>query len=310
MKPIRKLNDLVKTLIDIPSRTLAVAMGEDPDTILAVAHAVKKKVINAILVGDKKEILKVAKRKEINSSIFEIIHMPGEIEATEEAVRLVREKKADMLMKGLVKTPNYMKIILDRRNGLLPVDGLLSHVAVMEVATYPKLLIVSDAAIIPEPDLNQKVQILHYTTEIANAIGIEKPKAAMVSATETISFKVQSSVDAAVITAMTQRKQIKGVIVDGPLSLDVSLSKKHCKIKGLDSPINGEADILVFPNIETANTFYKCTTLLAKGISASVVVGTTVPVILTSRTDDDDSKFYSIILAAKLATERSLNSLA
>ena len=304
MKPIFRLKDLIETVKGEPKKSMAVAVGQDPDTILAVARAVKENVVKAILIGDENEICRVAKERSIDSSLFEIIPISDPVSATVEAVKLVREKKANMLMKGLVKTTTYMKAVLDKDYGLLPKGGLLSHVAIIEVSSYKKLIIVADAAIIPTPDLEQKRQILQYAIEVANAIGIKMPKASLVSATETISFKVQSSVDAAVITAMAQRKQIKGAIVDGPLALDVSLSSKHCAIKELISPINGEADILIFPNIETANTFYKCTTLLADGRTASLVVGTTAPVILTSRADDDDSKFYSIVLAARLAAKR------
>ncbi len=301
MKPIHRLQDLVDAVKSDSTPIVAVAAGYDPDTILAIARGVKEGLIKTILVGEEEKILRVTKEKGIDPSIFDILPVTDAESATLEAVRLIREKKANILMKGLVKTATYMKAILDKENGLLPKGGLLSHAAVMEIPTYPKLLIISDAAIIPNPNLDQKIQILKYAIEVANAIGLERPKAALVSATETISFKVQSSVDAAVITAMAQRKQIKGAIIDGPLALDVSLSPEHCAIKGLESPINGEADILIFPNIETANTFYKATTLLAYGKVASVLVGTNAPVVLTSRADDDDSKFYSIVLAARLA---------
>lgn len=308
LKPIRKLKDLLEMVKAETTPKVAVAAGQDPETISAIAWAVKEDVVKAIMVGEEKAILRVAEDRGIDPSLFEIVSVVDEVTAAVEAVRLVREKEADMLMKGLVKTATYMKAVLDKNNGLLPKGGLLSHVALMEIPAYSKLLIISDAAIIPEPDLDEKIRILEYTIEVARALGVELPKVALVSATETISFKVQSSVDAAVITAMTQRKQISGAIVDGPLALDVSLSREHCKVKGLESPINGEADILIFPNIETANTFYKSTTLLAKGTAASMVVGTTAPVILTSRTDSDDTKFYSIVLATKMVAKRFFES--
>lgn len=305
MKPIRKLKDLFETVKGESTPTVAVAAGQDPETVQAVYRAVKEDIVKASLVGDEATILNVCKEMKIDPASFECVQADDDMSAAGRAVQLVREKKADILMKGMVKTTTYMKAILDKEDGLLPADGLLSHIAVMEIPSYPKLLIVSDAAIIPAPDLEQKVQILKYTIEVANALGNPMPKAALVSATETISFKVQSSVDAAVITAMTQRKQITGAIVDGPLALDVSISPEHCAIKGLDSPINGESDILIFPNIETANTFYKCSILLARGRAASMVAGTTAPVVLTSRADDDDTKFFSIVLAARMAAQRT-----
>ncbi len=299
---IRKLSELVNEVKGGPRMTLAVAAGEDPATIHAISRAALEGLIRVVLIGAQQRIEDLASGHNSEfAKMVKIMHVEDRNETAKVAIQMVHDGEADVVMKGLVRTSVFMKAILDKEHGLLPQGGLLSHAAVMEVPTYPKLLIVSDAAIIPNPDLDQKIQILKYTIAVANAIGIELPKAALISAAETVSFKVQSSVDAAVITAMAQRKQIKGAIVDGPLALDVSLSPEHCAIKGLESPINGEADILIFPNIETANTFYKATTLLAHGKTASVVVGTTAPVVLTSRADDDDSKFYSIVLAARLA---------
>jgi len=303
VKPILKLQDLLDVVQGEATPTIAVAAGQDPDTILAINRAVKENVVKAIMVGNKEAIVRVANEKGVEQIDFEIVSVSDPEHAVLEAVQLVREKKADMLMKGLVKTSTYMKAVLDKDKGLLPKGGLLSHIALMEIPAYTKLLIISDAAIIPMPDLDQKLKILEYAIEVAHAIGNKLPKAALISATETVSFKVQSSVDAAVITAMARRKQLEGAIVDGPLALDVSLSKEHCVIKGLESPINGEADILIFPNIETANTFYKCSTLLAHGKTASMVVGTSAPVVLTSRADEEDSKFYSIVLAARMAVK-------
>lgn len=308
IKTVKRLKDLLEMVKADTTPRLAVAAGQDPDTMTAIAKAVKEDVVKAILVGDEKAIQEILRNKSLDASLFEIVHAESEVDAAEEAVRMVRAKEADMLMKGFVKTAGYMKAILAKDTGLLPKDGLLSHVALMEIPAYPRLLIVSDAAIIPEPVMDEKIKILEFAIEVAHALGNKMPKAALVSATETISFKVQSSVDAAVITKMSQRKQIRGAIIDGPLALDVSLSKEHCKIKELESPINGEADILIFPNIETANTFYKCSTLLAKGMAAGMVVGTNAPVILTSRADSDDTKFYSIVLAARMAARRFFES--
>ena len=306
LKPIHRLKDLLEVVKIGETPTMAIAAGQDPDTLLAIAKAVEEDVVKAVLVGRIDEIQKVMKEKKIDPGLFEINAVEDDVAATVEAVRLVREKEAEMLMKGLVKTATFMKAILDKNKGLLVPEGLLSHVALMEVPAYPKLIIISDAAIIPEPNLDEKIKILEFAIEVAQALGIDVPKAALVSATETISFSMQSSVDAAVITAMTQRKQITGAVVDGPLALDVCLSKEHVRIKGLESPINGEADVLIFPNIETANTFYKCATVLARGMAASMVVGTDAPVVLTSRADSDDTKFYSIVLAARLASMKKM----
>jgi len=285
--------------------TLAVAAGEDPATIDAVARGVLDGLIRVILVGDENRInIQAKQHSDEFAGMAEVLHVPDDRETAKTAVQLVHDGKADILMKGLISTDTFMRAVLNRDTGLLPEKGLLSHVAVMEVSTYPKLILVSDAAIIPNPTMDEKVRILNYAVKVAESLGIDMPRVALVSAAEKINFKLQSSIDAAVIKGMADRHQISGAIVDGPLALDVSLSPEHCKIKGLESPINGEADILVFPNIETANTFYKSVTILSHGTSASVVVGASAPIVLASRADSDDSKFYSIVLAARMAASR------
>lgn len=305
MKPIKKLSDLFETLAKTHSPRVAVAAAQDVDTIIACNRAVEKNIVKVTLVGDKDQIEKIIKENNFDLSNFDIVSEKDESEAILKAVELIKEKNADFLTRGLGKTEVYLKSILDRDRGLIPSGGFLSHVAVMDIPSYPKLLMISDAAIIPNPNFDEKIKILKYTIDIAKTLGNTLPKIALVSATETISFKVQSSVDAAVITAMAQRKQIQGAVIDGPLALDVSISPEKCKIKGLDSPINGEADVLLFPNFETANTFYKSMTLLAQGTAASILVGSTNPIALTSRADSIDSKFYSILFAAHLAVHNN-----
>jgi len=300
----KHLKELLKEVKQDHSPTLAVAAGQDEETIQAVNRARKENVCKVTLIGNKDTIQEVSQKNKIDLNSITIIDQKDTTKAVEDAVKLVREGKADFIMKGLVKTSTYMKKILDRKYGLLSTEGLLTHVAVMEIPSYPKLLLISDAAVIPKPTMEQKLKMIEYAVEIARALKNKKPKVALISAVETISIKVKSTVDAAVITAMNKREQIKGGIIDGPLALDVALSKEHCRIKGLESPVNGEADILIFPNIETANTFYKSTVLLANATAAAVVAGTTAPVILPSRADDDDTKFYSIVLAAKLASKK------
>jgi phosphate butyryltransferase len=310
MEPIQKLVMLEEAVKGGPRMTMAVASGDgDPATVHAVVRGVLDGLIKVVLVGVQSKIERIT--RDLDSAFtrsVEIVNVEDEIQTARTAVQLVRDGKADLVMKGLISTDTFMKAVLDKEIGILPKGGLLSHVAVMQMPAYPKLLLVTDAAIIPNPTMDEKVQILNYAIEVAHSLGIEKPKAALVSAAEKINFKLQSSIDAAVIKAMAERKQIKGAIVDGPLALDVALSAENCRIKGLDSPINGEADILLFPNIETANTFYKSVTILAHGKSASILVGAKSPVVLSSRADDDDTKFYSIVMAARMASHRRLRT--
>ena len=285
---IERLDELVNEVKDSPTKTIAVAAGHDYETMLAINRATNENVVRAVLVGDKSRMEQVAKEHSIDLTKFEIVNIEDEVEAAVEAVKLVGSKKADLLMKGSVKTAEYMKAILHREYGLLPPGSLLCHIAALEIPTYHKLLIISDAAI-------------KYTTEVARYLGIELPKVAILSAVETVNPRIPSSVDAAIMTLMNRRNQIKGAILDGPLALDVALSKEGCRIKDLESPVGGDADVLIFPNIESANIFYKSSTVIAGGKTAAVVAGTTAPVVLTSRADNDDSKFYSIVLAAKLS---------
>jgi phosphate butyryltransferase len=298
---IKRLSEIVEEAKKGKTMTLSVACGEDPHTIEAVGRGVREGIIKATLVGNKSKIEKVSREHNVDPQAFEVMDEPNEEKALKLAVRLVKQKERDFLMKGLVDTSKYMRVILDKENGLLPAGKILSHVTVVEFPLHPKLLIVSDVAVIPKPDLPAKIAMTNYCIEVAHSLGIERPKVGIIAAVEKVNLKMDETLDAAVISKMAERDQIKGAIVDGPLALDVAVSKESCEIKGLKSSVDGDADILVFPNIETANVFFKTCTQLAGGEIAGVVAGTEVPCILTSRADSEDSKFYSIALGAVLA---------
>jgi phosphate butyryltransferase len=298
---IKRLNEIVREAKRGKSMTLSVACGEDPHTIEAVGRAVREGIVKATLIGDRGKIEKVSKEHSVDPQAFEIMDEREEGKALRLAVRLVKQKERDFLMKGLVDTSKYMKAILDKEMGLLPPGQILSHVTVVEFPLHPKLLIVSDVAVIPKPDLPAKIAMTSYCIEVAHSLAIEKPKVAIIAAVEKVNLKMDETLHAAVISKMAERGQIKGGIVDGPLALDTAVSKESCEIKGLRSAVDGDADVLIFPNIETANVFFKTCTQLAGGEIAGVVAGTEVPCILTSRADSEDSKFYSIALGAVLA---------
>lgn len=305
MSQIRSLEQLVADLKGKPSRRLAVAAGHDENTIQAAAKAAAENIAEVTLVGDKARIEALCSGFGLSADVFTIVDEADEARAGAEAVRLVRIGEADVLMKGLIGTDKYMRLILDKEKGLLPPKAVLSHVTVLDVpgyrALHNKLLFVSDVAIIPEPDLATKLKIVQYVVDAAHAFGIADPKVALLAATEKVNPKMTACVDAAVITQMNRRGQIKGATIDGPLALDVACSTEACAIKGLESPVNGAADCLVFPNIETGNVFYKAVTVLGGGKLAAAVVGTTAPCVLTSRSDSEESKFYSIALGCRLA---------
>jgi phosphate butyryltransferase len=304
MTPVRSLDQLVAQLKDQPSRRVAVAAGQDPNTIQAAARAAAERIAEVVLVGHRERIAGLCRDFSLDLDVFTVIDEPDEARAGAEAVRLVRAGEADVLMKGLIGTDKYMRLILDKEKGLLPAKAVLSHVTVLDIPAYraaqDKLLIVSDVAIIPDPDLPTKLKIVQYVIEAAHAFGIAEPRVALIAATEKVNPKMPACVDAAIITQMYRRGQITGAIVDGPLALDVACSPEACEIKGLRSPVGGSADCLVFPNIETGNVFYKATTVLGGARLAAAVVGTTAPCVLTSRADSEESKFLSIALGCRL----------
>ena len=301
MRPIRRLDDLVEKVKGQENRRVAVACGHDPNTIHAAARTVREGIADVTLVGDGEKVRALSTEFGLAPGLFELVEEPGEIEAGRKALEMVRRGDAHILMKGLIGTEKYMRLILDKERGLLPSGAVLSHVGILEAPQYPKLLIVSDVAVIPYPDIGQKVKMIGYCVEVAATLGVENPKVAIIAATEKVSVKMQPTVDAAILRTMAERGQIKGALVDGPLALDVAVSPECCKIKGLKSPVGGDADILIFPNIEAGNSFYKSVTQIAKGRLAAIVAGTAAPCVLTSRADDEDSKFLSIVLAASMA---------
>jgi phosphate butyryltransferase len=230
-----------------------------------------------------------------------VIDEPEPVEAAARAVALVRGGEADVLMKGLVATSDYMKKILDREHGLLPAGRVLSHVTVLEFPGLSRLLFVADVAIIPQPDLAAKLQIVEYCLHAARSFGVARPRVALLAATEKVSPKMPATVEADEIRRLAQDGRFGDAVVDGPLALDVAISPEACRIKELDSPVGGLADVLVFPNIESGNVFYKTATQLAGARVAAAVVGTTAPCVLTSRADDEESKLLSIALGCRLA---------
>ena len=299
---VTKLEQMFDLLKSKDKKRLVAAFANDSHTIGAVNQAVDMGLIEATLVGDKDIISKVCSEMKIDIDKFKIVQEPDEMKAAEKAVELINDGKGNILMKGLVSSDKYMRAILNKEKGLMAnPNSILSHVTVIENPRYPKLIIVADVAIIPLPDLKQKIAMTNYLIQTAHALGIEKPKIAILAATEQMSIGMPACVDAAIIAKMADRGQIKGAIVDGPLALDVAIDKESCEIKKLNSPISGDADAILFPNIESGNVFFKTNTKLAGAELGAVVFGAKVPAVLTSRGDSEKTKLYSIALAACLA---------
>ena len=298
---IEKLDQLFDVLRSKPKKRLVAAYAVDEHTIEAVSMAIDMGIVEATLVGDEETIKKVCAAHNIDPSKFRIVQEADEMKAATKAVELINGGEGDVLMKGLVSTDKYMRAILNKEKGLLPPKAVLSHVTVVQVPTYHKLLIVGDVAIIPAPDLNQKIAITNYLIKTAHSLGIEMPKVALLAATEQVSAGMQACVDATIISKMGDRGQIKGALIDGPLALDVAIDKESAQIKKLTGEVAGDADCIMFPNIESGNVFFKACTKLAGGELGAMVMGAKVPCVLTSRGDSVKSKMYSIALAANAA---------
>ena len=301
---ITKLDQIIEAAQSKRKRKLAVAHAEDPHTMQAVNAAVDMGIVEAILIGTQTEIVKVCIKEGIDVDKFSIIEANNDMECVNIAVKMVRDGKAEVLMKGLVSTDKYMRGILNKEFGLMPPKGVLSHVAVIELPMYHKLTFVSDIAVIPYPDLSQKITITKYLINTAQTLGIEKPKVAIMAPSEQLLTGMQSSVDAAIIAKMGDRGQLGDAIVDGPLAVDVALLKEIAETKHLSSPVAGDVDCMLFPNLDAANSYFKAATKICHANIAGIVVGTTAPCILTSRGDTVETKLYSIALGALLANKK------
>ncbi len=280
---------------------LVAAWAVDEHSITAISRAVKRGVVDATIVGDEKIIEKVILNNSIDAGTISIVHKPDDTSAMEESVRLIGTQRGSLLMKGNLSTDKYMRAILNKEKGLMEPGAVLSHVTAVKMPAYHKLLVIGDVAIIPLPDLKQKIAIANYLIKTANALGITKPKLAVIAATEQVLPGMQACVDAAILSKMADRQQIRGALVDGPLSLDLSINKEAVRIKGINSEVAGDADCLLFPNIESGNVFYKMISQTGSAGQAAILVGARVPAVLSSRGDSTETKLYSIALAASLA---------
>ncbi|MDO9512922.1 MAG: phosphate acyltransferase [Bacteroidales bacterium] len=299
--PITTLDQMIEVAKTKTKKRLVAAYANDSHTIEAVSNAIDLGIIEGILVGDEATILKVCKEENIDAGKFRIVQEADEQKAAVKAVELIVKGEGDILMKGLVSTDKYMRAILNKEAGLMPPKAILSHVTVAENANYHKLLIVSDVAIIPAPDLSQKIAMTNYLIKTAHALGIEKPKVAILAATEQMMPGMQACVDASIISKMGDRGQIKGAFIDGPLALDVAIDKESAEIKKVGGQVAGDADCILFPNIESGNVFYKFHTKLSGGELGALVFGAKCPCVLSSRGDSAKTKTYSIALAALVA---------
>ena len=299
---ITNFDQMFEQLRSKPKKRLVAAWGVDDHTISAVYMAVEAGIVEGMLVGDEAMIQKVCQDNNYDINKLTVINNPNELKSIAQAVDMVNAGEADILMKGLCSTDKYMRGILNKEKGLLPPKAVLSHVCVVQHPEYHKLMVISDIAVIPAPDLKQKQAMINYTVSTAKALGVEKPKVAMITATEQMLPGMPACVEAAMLAKMSDRGQIAGCVVDGPLALDVALCKEAAEIKKLKSEVAGDADCCVFPSIEAANVFYKFAGHFCPGVKmAAMVAGAKAPCVLSSRADSTETKLNSIALAALTA---------
>lgn len=300
---IKSFEDLLNLAQERGPKTISVAVAQDKEVLLAVKEANNMGIADAILVGDKDEIISIAEEINMDINKYKIIDVKDPTEASRKAVELVSTGVSHIVMKGLVDTSIILRAVLDEEIGLRA-GNILSHVAVFSVDTYDKLLLVTDAAMNIAPDLNQKKQIVENAVFLAHSIDIDNPKVAVVCAKEKINPKMPATVDSGQLVEMNNNGDIEGCIVGGPFALDNAISKEAALHKGIDHPVAGDADIILAPNIESGNVLYKALAFLANAKNAGIIVGAKAPIVLTSRADNDEAKLNSIALGVLMASKK------
>ena len=304
----KSFDEIISKVKECEMKTVAVSVAQDDAVLEAMREAKEKGIANAILVGDEAKIREIAASIDMDLTGYEIIDEPDMIAASLKAVKLAHDGKADMYMKGLIDSKNFLKSVLDKEVGLRT-GGPLSHVAVFDVPGVEQLLFLTDVAFMTYPTLEDKVSIINNTVPVCNACGIDMPKVAPLAAVEVINPKMPVTLEAAELTKMNEEGKITGCIVDGPLSLDLAIDPKAAKHKGAtDRKIQGDADVLLFPDIHAGNLVYKVMVRVEGAKNGCILTGTKVPCILTSRSDTFETKVNSIALAAVVAEEMKKNN--
>ncbi|HOY39106.1 MAG TPA: bifunctional enoyl-CoA hydratase/phosphate acetyltransferase [Bacteroidales bacterium] len=296
---LKKLNELIGIAKAKGVRTIAVAASADKHVLEAVHHATQQGFVKPLLVGNAEITRNILNEIGFKLADDQIIDEPNDVVACKKAVNLVREGKAELLMKGMVTTAILLKAVLDKENGLR-VGDTLSHLAIFQSDFYHKLIAVTDAAMNVAPEFNEKVAIINNSVEALRGIGIDTPKVAILGPVEVVNLKIESTIHAAMLTQMNRRGQITGCIIDGPLALDNAVSKEACEQKKIITDVGGDADLLVAPELNAGNMLYKSFAFMGGALLAAVILGARCPIVLTSRADSEETKMLSIALAAAM----------
>ena len=303
MKNFEQLMNVIK---DKPLRDVAVAAADDESVVEAVQLAQQRGIARAILVGRKKGIMEKAAKINFALDEQDVVDEPDEIRAAAQAVSLVAEGRADIVMKGYLHTDDFLRAVLHREKGLRT-GVVMSHVFIIEVPEFDRLLMITDGAMNIAPDLQQKAEIILNAVHLANLFGVMRPKIGILAAVELVNPNMPVTLEAAVLAKMSQRNQFRPeVIIDGPFALDNAISEIAAKHKGITGPVAGVADILMVPDIEAGNILAKSLVYFGHYRLAGVVVGASAPVVLTSRADSAESKMLSMAAAVMMVTAQRL----
>jgi phosphate butyryltransferase len=294
---IKNLDELLKVAKEKEKRTIAIASAADVPVLEASSRAMKEGIADFLLVGDEKEIKDISTKNNIDINGMDILQADTPEKAAQEAVKAVSGGKAQILMKGHVSTGVLLSQVLNKEYGLRKGKEVITHVAVFQIAKYHKLLALTDAAMNIAPDLVTKASMINGAVQVMRALGIEKPKVAVLGAVEVVNPNMCATLEAAELSKMCDRGQIKNCIVDGPLALDNAISKEAAEHKKIVSEVAGDADVLLTPDINAGNVLYKCINFFADSRSAAIISGASAPIVLTSRSDSDDTKLLSIALS-------------
>jgi len=294
---LKNMNDLKRLVEGGPRKKLVLAAAQDQHSLGAVIRAWKDNIIEPIFVGDKEGIESICASNNYDISGLRIIHEPESEMSVETAVKMASSNQADILMKGKIGSATLLKCVLNKEWGLRT-GNLLSHFALFEVETYHKVIAVTDVAMNIAPTLQDKIAIVNNSVACLNRLGYKIPKVAVLGAVEMVNENMKATLDAALLSKMNQRDQIRNCIIDGPLAFDNAVSLESAQLKGIKSEVAGDTDLLLMPDIEVGNVLYKSLVFFAKAKVASIILGAKVPIVLTSRSDSEQAKFDSILLAA------------
>lgn len=297
------IQEIIEKAKQVPKQTLVVAAAEDNEVLAAVVDSVKLGIVDAILVGDEELIRSIASTNNYDISQCKLINESNKIIAARRSVEMVSKGEANLVMKGSLGTADILRAVLDKEIGLRT-GKVLSHVAVLEVQGFDRLFLLTDGAMNIAPDLSQKAQIVQNAVTVAKALGNKMPKVVPLASVELVNSDMQATLDAANLSKMADRGQIKDCIIDGPLALDNAISLEAAEHKGITSPVAGKADILLVPSIDAGNVLYKSMVYFAKAKTAGVIAGAKAPVVLTSRSDTHEAKLNSIALGVLVAANK------